>query len=232
MDPRVKDTLRYCVMLVVALVGLGFLNKHYQRHRDKEQLVRELRTLTSEASFYRSFEASQARATLLECIARVERARQLGLPVNELADRVFGRDEGLGFGEQPEGDSAAERLVRRTLVLGHEAASKLALLDPDPLAELADGRLPAGHPGGRPQIVPLIDPAVAPGFEKIVPNLELRPPGESTEEPTTVELAAARQLAEDLASAGVIERNAARRILEIYQTPLPAAAETRPETRP
>jgi len=233
MDPRVAAIIRYSLLLAVGLVAFGFLHKHYSRHQEKKEIVAELQAATSDASFYRQFEAADARATLLRCVARVERARQLGLPPDELIDRVLGKEREFLSGETPAGDGPGDTLVRQALVSTHQAAERLGLLDDDDLAELARGELPRID-GGLPVIAPLIDPAVAPGLEKIIPNLELLPPGTQLEgrELNAIERAAARRLAEDLGDAGVIEREVARKIVDQYETPTEEEEEPEPEPAP
>ena len=80
---------------------------------------------------------------------------------------------------------------------------------------LAKGELPDGDP--KPAIAHIIDPAVSPGLERIVPNLELRPvKAAAAAEPTDLEVAAAKNLATELCSANVIEYKAEKRIVDHY----------------
>ena len=67
----------------------------------------------------------------------------------------------------------------------------------------------------------VIDPAISPGIEKIVPNFELRPAGAKAEKPTDVEIAAARNLAADLYSARIIDYEAEKRISAHFRPPEP-----------
>jgi len=68
----------------------------------------------------------------------------------------------------------------------------------------------------QPKVSNIIDPALSPGMEKIVPNLELRLPSKVEAPPSDLEIAAAKSLASDLYSARVIEHDAEARIAEYY----------------
>ena len=72
-----------------------------------------------------------------------------------------------------------------------------------------------------PVILPLIDPTLSPGLDKILPNIELQPPNRSgrKRELTDIEIAAANRLAKDLKSAGVIEATVADQIIDHYKPP-------------
>ena len=82
---------------------------------------------------------------------------------------------------------------------------------------MKEGGLPAipGGPeaGQKPEIATLIDPAVSPGIDKVIANLEIRPPHAESSIPSDVEIAAAKQLARDLADAKVIEEPVRDRII-------------------
>nr|MCU0780433.1 hypothetical protein [Akkermansiaceae bacterium] len=74
--------------------------------------------------------------------------------------------------------------------------------------------IPSGpHRGQRPELVMLIPPELSPGIDRVMANLEIRPPRDGVAPRTDTEIALARQLAHDLAMAGVIEDAALERIL-------------------
>lgn len=223
MDPRVSTVLRLMFVAAALLVGGMTAAKHYRLHREKGELVELLRELTSEASFYRQFDRAGAERVLLRAVAAVEDARQRGLPADELFDRVYDRkDTGRYDYRSTDNYPVDEQLVRRTLDHAWRAADELGLLRSRSLKELRDGTMPSAE-GGRPVVLPLIDPKTFPGLEKIVPNLEIHPAAAGGAERVldSVETAAARELARDLASARVIEDSVSQRILEHYRTPAP-----------
>lgn len=221
MDPRISTVLRLLFVGIALLVGGMFAMKQYRIHQEKGELVSLVRELSSEASFYRQFDREGAEGVLLKAVAAVEDARELGLPLDQLLDRVYERKPSDNHDYRSNDHYPIdEQLVRRTLDHAYRAANDLGLLESRHLKELRDGYMPRPD-GGRPVILPLIDPEVSPGLEKVVANLEIRPPGSDEEgrELDAVEIAAARELARDLADADVIEDSVAERILEHYKTP-------------
>ncbi len=222
MDSRIIDILRYSLFAIVLLVGALFAQKHYRQYVTKKEIVAELQSITTDSSFYRQFEAEAAHATLLRGVALIDQANKLGLAPTELFDRVFQYDKMDDFGESPSTDyPVKEELARNTLTSAYESAKRLEILgDTADLADLLDGRMPISL-SGTPVILPLIDPELSPGLEKIIPNLEILPAdrANSERELTAIETAAARRLAKDLASAGLIENTVAEHIIEHYKTP-------------
>jgi hypothetical protein len=73
--------------------------------------------------------------------------------------------------------------------------------------------------GKKPVIANLIDPAVSPGIDKVIANLEIRPPQAESRVPSDIEIAAAKQLARDLADAKIIEEPVRDRIIEKLSSP-------------
>ena len=88
---------------------------------------------------------------------------------------------------------------------------------------MKNGELPAipsgPQAGKKPVIAHLIDPALAPGMDKVIANLEIRPPQADDHHPTTLELAAAKQLASDLANGQYIEEAVRDKIHKALTTP-------------
>ena len=218
MDPRVVTTLKLAAWAFVALLLFGYGSKHYKKHARKEALVSEMRTAISDASFYRSLEAKDAHATFLKTIAMMDEAKALGLEPSAYLDLVFRHDpdaKGASLSSDYEDYPARERIARETLLRGYQHAQQFSLLrKPENRELLTGGELPEGDPVA--VVANIIDPAVSPGMEKIVPNLELRPKKALGTAPTDLEVAAAKTLAEDLRAANVIEYEAEKRITDHY----------------
>lgn len=221
MDPRVATTLKLAIFAVLALVVFSISSKHYKKFNRKAALVDEMRTLVSEASFYRSLTEDDARAVLLKGIAKIEEAKSLGVEPTAYLDRVFKREKSKDSpGDEFQDYPAREKLARETLLRAHQHAVQLKLLEePEALLDLADGKMPDVTP--KPVIACTIDPAISPGLEKVVPNFELKPGDLKKEAPTDLEIAAARNLAGDLYSAQIIDREAEKRISEHFRPPPP-----------
>lgn len=221
MDPRITNILKLMFVGIALLIGGVMAMKHYRIHQTKGELVVLARELTSEASFYRQFDRAGAERVLLRTVAVVEDARVLGLPPDELFDRVYERKESDRYDYRSmDHYPLTEKLVRSTLDHAHRAAGELGMLKSQHLRDLREGKLPRTA-AGRPVIVPLIDPGLSAGLEKIVPNLEIHPPGTDPgkRELDAIEVAAARELARDLGDAKIIEEVVSDQILEHYRTP-------------
>jgi hypothetical protein len=224
MDPRVATTIKLAIFAVIALVVFSVSSKHYKKFKRKDALVDEMRTLVSEASFYRSLSETDARGVLLKGIAKVEEAKSLGMEPSAYFDRVFKRDKSKDDpADEFEDHPAREKLARETLLRAHQHAVQLKLVEtPEARLDLADGKMPDVTP--KPVIACTIDPVISPGLEKVVPNLELVPADAKESPPTDLEIAAARNLAADLYSSQIIDREAEKRITEHFR-PTPPKGE-------
>jgi hypothetical protein len=213
MDPRVAAILKWALLGVIALFGFTQISKYRKTSSRKESLAAEMRTLVSEASFYRAVGEEDARATFLRGIAVLNDAKSLGLEPGDFFDLVFKAEEKEKDGGLAEFEDypSREKLARETMTRGYQHATQLGLLaGPDEIEKLKEGKLPDVSP--KAQIIRVIDPAVSPGLEKVVPNLELRRADAAEAPPTDVEIAAARNLAADLYGAQIIDREAEQRI--------------------
>jgi len=207
MDPRVADILRYAAILTVIAVLAVFgvrINRHF---RDRAKLAADLRSLTSEGAFYRQFYPADADRALLRAMADLREAELGGMPPDEFINRCLDikktNSSGLPVEPTPE-----EELIRRTFLNNYEACRKLGLLNQHEAVEhLRAGELPVietgPSSGSAPKIVRILDPAIAPGLDKVVANLEIRPP-DSRPVSGEVERNAARRLARELGNAGIL----------------------------
>lgn len=217
MDQRTATTLRLTLWGIILFFGFIYGSKHYKKFARKEKLVEEMRTAISDASFYRNHEAKDAHATFLKSIAMIDEANTLGLVPTVYFDMVFKHDDAgkLTLGQDYEDYPARERLARETLLRGYQHALQFSMLEePEQRALLAKGELPEGDP--KAVVANIIDPAVSPGMEKIVPNLEIRPAKAVGSAPTDLEVASAKELASELSAANVIEYEAEKRIVDHY----------------
>ncbi len=217
MDPRAATLLKWAIFLVIAVFAVGYGSKHYKKHARKEALVAEMRTAVSEASFYRSITEEGARGVLLSGVAKIEEAKTLGLEPSAYFDRVFKHESGKKIdGDEFHDYPAREKLARETLLRAHQHAIELGLLaTPENRKSMAAGEMPEVE--AKPVIACIIDTTISPGIEKVVPNLELRPSAAKTGPRTDLEIAAGRNLAGDLYSAQIIDREAEARISEHFR---------------
>jgi hypothetical protein len=223
MDPRAVTTLKLAAFAIIALVAFSVISKHYKRYHRKEALATEMRTLVSDPSFYRSPTVENAHAVLLRGISVIDKAKAVGLEPSAFFDKVFRRDKPKKvINDEFEEYPAREKLARDTMLRAYQHAEQLGLLArPEYREVLAKGRIPDVVP--TPKLACIIDPALSPGMEKIVPNLELRLPSAAASGPSDLEIAAAKSLASDLYSARVIEHDAESRISDHYDKMKPKA---------
>jgi hypothetical protein len=216
MDPRVAEILRYTVLL--ALLGLlalvGF--KVHRHFRDRAELAAELRSLASEGCFYRQFYPADAERALLRAMAVLREGELDGLAPDELLDRCLGLE--VKRGQEAVDATADDQLVRSTFLNNYENCRKLGIFQPrDATTRLREGDLPpiekGPSRGSTPRVVRIIDPALAPGLDKVVANLEIRPP-DSAPVTSDVERNAARRLVRTLGEAGVLDALTVNRILK------------------
>jgi hypothetical protein len=208
-------------LLVAVLFGLSFVKKHQR----KSAIFAELQSITSDSSFFQQFYAEDARKSLARAIGLIAEATTLGVEPNAAIDRGLGIKPKF-FENDAEKDEppVREKIIRACLRGNYENFLKLGY-KPDfhTLDILKNGGLPpipAGPQTGRkPEIANLIPPAISPGLEKVIANLEIRPPQPEDRKPTDIEIAAAKQLARDLSDARIIEEPVRDRILKSLGTP-------------
>lgn len=226
MDSKVADILRHVFILAVLFaIGL-FAYKQYKKYEAKSDLVTAMRADVADANFFRALRESDAKATLLRCVGRMAKARQMGVEPTDFINLVYERKKGDGPREDnPDGVPVREKLVRATVSSAFEHAKQLGLLEePSSIASLLAGEMPLVTPA--PVFEHIVDPALSPGIEMIVANLTLEPtpriPGAT---PTDIQVAAFRELINDLTEANIIDKNAQKRIFDDF-------APTRPKPLP
>lgn len=131
-----------------------------------------------------------------------------------IKEKYFAVDE-----EPEEGPPIRERLIRNCLRANYENFLKLGYAtDFHTLGVMKNGELPpvrtGPSAGSRAEIGTIIDPSLSPGIDRVIANLEIRPPKNPGTPMTDVEVATAKKLAKDLSDAGVIEGEAAMRIID------------------
>ena len=217
--PSARYIITRALFLIAALAallwGYGFIKKTQR----KKAIISELNSITSDSSFFRQFYAEDARKTLVRAIGLIAEAETLGSPPDDTISRGLGIEEEFFENEMEKDEpSARERIIRTSLRSNFDNFTKLGYKsDFHTLDALRKGELPpipAGPQSGRrPEIHELIPPQLSPGIEKVIANLEIRPPQQEPYKPTDIQTAAAKQLARDLAEAGVIEEPVRERIL-------------------
>ena len=212
------------VLLVVVLIGYKSLRKHQR----ETAIIAELEAITNDSSFFQQFYAADARKSLIKAIGLIAEANSLGVAPDAAISRGMGIKQQLFTdGARHDESPVRERIIRSCLRNNYVNFLKLGF-KPDfyTLDAMRKGELtpiPSGPQSGRtPVICYLISPAISPGMDKVIANLEIRPPAADEEKPSDVQLASAKQLARDLTEARIIEDKVCEKILEALSQKPPA----------
>ncbi len=218
--PSPRYILTRAAFILAAMVALLFAWGFIKKKQRQSAISAELQSLASDSSFFQQFYPESARKSLVRAIGLIAEANSLGMPPETTIDRGLGIEEKFFENEMEDHDTPVrEKIIRTTLRSNYENFLKLGY-KPDfhTIAAMKDGELPpipsGPQMGRKAEIGNLIDPAISPGLEKVIANLEIRPPNQDAQKPTVIEIAAAKQLARDLSDARIIEESARDKILE------------------
>jgi hypothetical protein len=216
----VKRAILVIALLVSILYGFGFIKKKQRLNA----LITESQTLATDSSFFHQFYQEDARKTLVRAVGLIAAANELGMTPATFIDRTLGYEKEFLTSTVDRDEDPRQILIRKTLASNYDNFRKLGYTaDFHTLAQMSEGKLPAipsgPMAGSMAVVVPIIDPALLPGLEKVVANLQIRPPAEDGEQRSDVEIAASKKLVEELTYAGIIETKARDRIIgEITST--------------
>jgi hypothetical protein len=218
--PSPSYILSRAVLLVTVLVAVVCGYSFVKKKQHQAAITAELESITSDSSFFQQFYADDARKTLIRAIGLIAEANALGIAPDDTITRGLGiKAEFLASDARHEEPPTRQKIIRTCLRANYENFLKLGYVaDFHTLAAMRNGELPpipAGPQyGQKPVIASLISPAISPGMDKVIANLELRPPQPDAHAPSAIQIAAAKQLANDLSEALLIEESARDRILE------------------
>jgi len=202
------------VLIVAILYGVDMLKKKQR----KDTIISNLKSVCSDSSFFNQFHAADARKALVRGVGLIAEARLLGLDPDETLDGGLGIEKKYFSVDKDDGGTPIrESIIRKCLRANYENFLKLGYTaDYHTLQGMKGGELPSVRTGptagSRAEIGTIIDVALSPGLDRVIANLEIRPPRIPGTPMTDVEIARAKQLAKDLSEAGVIETAAAERI--------------------
>lgn len=211
-------------LLVIGLLGFRFFKK-FQR---QAAISAELQSITSDSAFFQQFYAEDARKSLVRAVGLLAESKALGAAPDAVIDRGLGLKPEFFFSDAKRDEPPVrERIIRTCLRNNYENFLKLGYkADFYTLDAMKKGQLPAipagPHSGSRPVIAYLIDPALSPGLDKVIANLEIRPPPAGATPPGDIQIATAKQLARDLADARIIEETVCERIVAGLSPPTDA----------
>jgi hypothetical protein len=218
--PSPRYILTRAIFLIAALIAVLYAVSYFKKFQRRAAIVSDLKSIASDKSFFQQFYADEAGKSLIRAVGLIAEANTLGLPPEKAIDA------GLGIEKKIFADDLDEKEppLRQTIIRGSLAGNYQNFLnlgyqaDFATLTALRAGDLPpipdGPDSGKKPVIATLIDASVSPGIEKVIANLEIRPPASEGKPLTDIEMAAAKQLARDLADAKVIEESVRDRILQ------------------
>lgn len=215
-------------VFIIALIVAGlFAYSFIKKQRRQDAITAELKVITSDSSFFQQFYAEEARKTLVRAIGLIAEANFLGVSPEKSIDRALGvKDEFFSSDSETEEPPAREKIIRNCLRGNYDNFLKFGYTaDFRTLTAMREGNLPpipsGPHAGRKPEVASLIDASMLPGIEKVVANLEIRPPVEEGRKPGEIEITAAKQFVRDLAAAQIIEQSVQDRVIETLSKPSP-----------
>jgi hypothetical protein len=218
--PSPRYILTRAAFLIALLIAVLYGFSYFKKFQRKSAIVAELKSIASDSSFFQQFYAADAQKSLVRAIGLMAEANELGLTPDRAIDGGLGIERKYFTTDEDRKDPPArDKIIRSSLTSNYENFRKLGY-SPDfrTLQGMKNGELPeipsGPQAGQKPEIGTLIDPTLSPGMERVIANLELRPPRQGNTQASDVETAAAKQLARDLYEARIIEESARDRILE------------------
>jgi hypothetical protein len=223
--PSPTYILTRAIYLIVALIAVLFVYGLVKKKQRLSAISTELQSITCDSSFFKQFSADDTRKTLMRAVALIMEANSLGQAPDIAIDRGLGIKEKLFNTDSDKKEiPAREKIIRDCLRTNYENCLRLGYTgDVRTIKSLKEGEFPTitsgPHSGKKPTIATLISPSISAGMEKVVANIEIRPPQEEGHKLTDIEVAAAKQLAKDLADAKIIEEPVRNRIIEELSKP-------------
>ena len=203
-------------LIIAVLMGFSFFKKKQRQ----SAIFEELQSITSDSSFFQQFYEEDARKALARAIGLIAEANMLGVNPDTTINRGMGiKEKFFEGGPDLDDEPVRIRIIRSSLRGNYENFLKLGYkADFHTLAALKKGELPpipsGPNSGRRPEFHTLILREISPGMEKVVAHLVIRPPLTEARELSAVEVAAAKQLARDLAMAQIIEEPVRDKIID------------------
>ena len=225
--PSPRYILSRALFLIVTLVVVLSSVSFYKKKQRQSAILADLKSLSSDSSYFQQFYAEDAQKALVRAVALIAEANQLGIPPESSIDRALGIETKTFFSEEkPAEPTYRQQIVRTNLRANYENFLKLGYAaDFHTLEAMKGGSLPpipnGPEAGKKPVVGTYISAALSPGLEKVIANLEIRPPQADSRVLTDLETAAAKRLAESLAEAKLIEEPIRDKIIKALSPAAP-----------
>ena len=227
---ELRYILTRALTAVVLIIGILYGVGMFKKKQRNDAIIVELKSVCSDSSFFRQFHAEDARKALVRGVGLIAEAKQLGIDPDKVIDSGLGiKDKYFAMDEDEEVAPIRESIIRSSLRSNYENFLKLGYTsDFHTLKGMKSGELPpvrtGPSAGSRADIGTIIDPKLSPGLDRVIANLEIRPPKKPGTPMNDVEISTAKKLAQNLYEAGVIEKLSADRIIESLTPKLPEEA--------
>jgi len=225
----VSEYIKQGVFIIAILAICLFGIKTCRKFQHKKQILIELSSHSNESAAYEQFYPEGAQQNLLKAMFQIHSGVSLGVTPAELLDDIMNQQDSQFFSsEEPSELPIRKALIRDALLSNYDNCLKLGLFDNQlNLDALSKGEFPIISKGPTEgeevliqNIIPI--PALA-GADKLLPNMIISPPLSPEEKnspellPTEFEVARAKRLAQQLATAELIEKKAYRQVINYYE---------------
>lgn len=240
-DPHtpVSEYVKQGVFIIVLVALCLFGVKTCRKFQAEKRVVIALASNASESAAYEQFYRENAEQNLFKAMFQMHSGVGFGLTPDEIVDKVMRQETGGLFSTEKAPKLPLRKvLIREALLSNYDNCLKLGVFENRlNLNALEAGEPPAitrGPAEGEDVVVRQIIPAaVLPGADKLLPNLAISPPRATKGKPappTDFDIVRAKRLAQQLASAGLIERDTYNKVVKHYKgaAEKPSAAETQP----
>lgn len=216
----IKQGLFIIIIVAIAIFGI----KSCRKFQKKKAILIELTSHAGESAAYEQFYTETAHENVLKAMYQMHLGSELGLTPNGMVNKVMNAEKGF-FEDSEETDIPIRKeLIRDALLSNFDNCLKLGLFDnASNIAAISEGEMPTITKGPATDeqvvILPIIPESVLPGSDKLMPNMMISPPPSSkkTSKETLIDRARAKRLLQSLAEAGLIERDAYKKVLEQYK---------------
>lgn len=223
--PSARYIITRAIFLLGTVIAILYFTSIFKKKQRQAAIIVDLQSLTSDSSFFKQFYAEDAKKALVRAVALLAESNQLGVSPSTAIDRTFGiKSEFFGSDLKPEEPPPREKIIRNCLLGNYSNFLKLGYKpDTSTLVAMRNGSLPpipVGPDSGKSAVVAgLIQNSVSPGMDKVIANLEIRPPDAADRLLSDIEIATAKLLATDLMDARIIEEPVCKRIVEELSKP-------------
>ena len=156
--PSPRYILSRAVFLIVSVVVVLSCVSFYKKKQRQAAVIADLKSLSSDSSFFQQFYAEDAQKALIRAVALIAEANALGIPPESAIDRAIGIETKNFFAEEkPAEPTTREELIRTSLRANYENFLKLGYNADFPTLEtMKAGSLPpipSGPEAGKKPVV-------------------------------------------------------------------------------